>query len=250
MIDSVDFRHPWESARLTALRTILKQGLDIESKRFGLCVLDIGCGDGFAVTELIKDKNTLYVDAIDSRFTAKQLAEFSTKYSHITFHDTYSSLRKNSYNTIFLLDVIEHVEEDDLFLRRIMNDFALPGALILITLPAFNSFFCSHDKKLGHYKRYNLVELKTLLNGNGLQIVSSGYLFSTLLLPRLFSVVIEKVFGYEKKNTGVGRWNHGFWVSRITELALRGDNAVILFVNRFGIKIPGLTVWALCKKQQ
>ncbi len=237
-------RHPWEIARLKVVRFLLKDHI-----RSGATVLDIGCGDGFVSSELSKGSGIKKITGVDINLTADQVDEFSRIGEGITYLNNYELIKKERYDLILLLDVIEHVENDKEFLCEIIDKNLSEKGHILITVPAYQFLFSSHDKFLGHYRRYNLKTVASLINSIKLKCCSSGYLFSILLLPRFFSLCMER-FSYKTKEfSGVGNWKYGKVITKIIELLLLADIKVSLCLNKFGIKLPGLTGWVLCKKQ-
>lgn len=236
-------RHPWELARLDALSRVLKGTI-----REGLSVLDIGCGDGFLSRELFSGTGAL-VTAVDSNFTDAQIARLSGLDKDISY--SRKLVGGGRYGLILLLDVIEHVDEDLVFLKGLVDERLEKKGRLLITVPAFNAFFSSHDVFLGHKRRYSLEEVSSLAESAGLRIISSGYLFTSLLLPRAVSAAMEKAVGKGSGAAqGAGGWRHGRTVTFLVKTALDVDNGVSLALNRaLGLKLPGLTGWVLCEKR-
>jgi SAM-dependent methyltransferase len=240
-------RHPWEIARARALRNIIKKRANVQSV---LRVLDVGCGDAFMVRELIKGLHVECVDGIDINLSDQRIKELSLSENDIIFHNKFNSLKKRYYNLVFMLDIIEHVENDAAFLSEIVNKHMVSGGVILITAPAFNFLFSSHDTFLGHFRRYNLEELLGLIRSLHLKQLFSGYLFFSLVPLRFLMVCYERFVSthtFQKK--GVGHWNYGVILTKTIELILMIDNNISITLSKNGIKLPGLTVWALCKKQ-
>ncbi|WP_240731896.1 hypothetical protein [Geobacter sp. FeAm09] len=116
----------------------------------------------------------------------------------------------------------------------------------MLTVPAFQCIYGRHDAFLGHYRRYSLKELVALATACGLEVVSSGYLFSSLLLPKL---VLYKLLHIGKESDGVGKWDRGEAVTAVLGKVFAWDNSLLIAASRLGIKIPGLTGWALCEKR-
>ncbi|MBI2400246.1 MAG: class I SAM-dependent methyltransferase [Deltaproteobacteria bacterium] len=236
-------RHPWELARLDALRRILSGTL-----RDGLKVLDLGCGDGFVSRELFNER-AVKVTAVDSNFTAADMAALSGQSRNIAYSRTLEG--DGRFDLVLLLDVVEHVEDDLGLLMGIAQKRLASGGRILITAPAFNALFSGHDRFLGHRRRYNPGELDSLARRAGLKTISSGYLFSALLLLRALSAVSEKAFGRVNTGTeGAGGWKGGAAATFMVKTALDIDNSLLFALNRAaGIRLPGLTGWVLCEKQ-
>lgn len=191
-------------------------------------MLDVGCGDCFAVAELFKDLDSPRIDAVDVNLTEDQAAEFAKKRG-ISIHVKYDHIQKKFYDTIIALDVIEHVEDAASFLKEIVDQYAAPGALVLVTVPAFNALYGPNDTLLGHIRRYNVSELKSVLDQAGLKVTGSGYLFFTLLIVRFISVCFQRMTNITYKSKGVGAWNHGKVVSKCVEFAFMADNCILFF---------------------
>jgi len=237
-------RHPWELARLAALRRILKGTL-----RDGLRVLDIGCGDGFVARGLFEGTGMAVV-AVDSNFTPADLARLSGASPNMRFCRALEG--PGVFDLVLLLDVVEHVDDDAGLLAGLVEKRLSKGGRVLMTVPAFNSLFSGHDTFLGHMRRYNLGELRALAQKAGLGVKSSGYLFSSLLLPKTATVLYEKSFGSSPERAkGVGSWRGGALLTAVVTAALEFDNAFSLALNRLlGLRLPGLTGWVLCEKQR
>lgn len=237
-------RHPWELARLAALRSILKTTF-----RNGLRVLDLGCGDGFVARELFEGTGMAVV-AVDSNFTPDDLVRLSGAGKNMRFCRALDG--PGLFDLVLLLDVVEHVDDDAGFLGELVEKRLSKGGRVLMTVPAFNVFFSGHDTFLGHRRRYNLDELSALAERAGLSVKSSGYLFSSLLPPKAASLLYKKVFGASpEKERGVGNWRSGSLFTGVVTAALEFDNAFSLALNRvFGLRLPGLTGWVLCEKQR
>ena len=136
-----------------------------------------------------------------------------------------------------------------MFLQNVVDKYMKKSSVILITVPAFNSLFSSHDNFLGHYRRYSRSALMALIHRCGLAEVKSGYAFSSLLWPRIFTNLIG-IFhkdGYRVKH--LGDWNHGAILTKAISTWLQADNEILATLSRRKLHVPGLTTWALCKKR-
>ena len=87
-------------------------------------------------------------------------------------------------SVVTLLDVIEHIEDDDRALRDLRGRLA-PGTSIVVTVPAFQWAFSSWDTALGHFRRYSKRQLAARLTEAGFEVRQVGYLFPEMfpLLP-------------------------------------------------------------------
>lgn len=240
-------RHPWELIRLEALKAILLRNL---TSMEGMHILDIGCGDGYMSSELFRNAGIGSMACVDINLSEEQISTLSGINEKTAYYNNYGPLKQNFYDLVLCLDVIEHVEDDVALLSGTVRKNLASEGHMLITVPAFQGLFGTHDDFLGHYRRYAIKDLHRIIAGSGLKIISSGYMFSTLLVIRFLMHWSDKILGPQKPGeVGVGNWGHGKLISNIVLFVLRADNAVMFALSRLGIKIPGLTIWSLCKKQ-
>jgi 2-polyprenyl-3-methyl-5-hydroxy-6-metoxy-1,4-benzoquinol methylase len=146
-------------------------------------VLEIGCGignisnyvleEGFNLT--LSDYNIVYTEIVRNRFEKKPTLKniyaidlldpyFEKKYSHL----------QNQFDSIFLLNVIEHLDNDSLAASNCKFLLKSGGNLILLA-PAYQWLYCTLDKNLGHYRRHTKSSLSILLKKNNLTLIDSTY---------------------------------------------------------------------------
>jgi SAM-dependent methyltransferase len=212
-------------------------------------VLDIGCGDGYVARELFKNNRPQEITCVDTHLTREQIRELSMIDDHIRYFNETPSDAERSCNLVLLLDVIEHIDDDLAFLRRIVGQVAAENGYVLITVPAFPWLFSAHDAFLGHYRRYYLNDVIHMAESSGLLCLASGYLFASLLIPRSISLCFQRIFkSSPASQAGAGDWNFNEAITKPIELWLRADNFVCLQLRKIGIRVPGLTAWLLCMK--
>lgn len=108
-------------------------------------------------------------------------AEFEKKYRHY----------EKTFDTVFALNVVEHIKDDVLALKNckfLLKD----GGTLLILVPAFQSLYCSFDQELGHYRRYTRKTLRRIYEENQLQTEYSRYFNAMGILGWIFSGKILK----------------------------------------------------------
>ncbi len=230
---------------MSGIRSLLGR---IQVKEEVYRVLDVGCGDGFISRELFKNADGIDVAAVDTNLTDEEVSNFNTLSKNMVYFNDYSLIREENYHLMLLLDVIEHVEHDH-FLRDMASRYVVGNGHIVITAPAFQALFGSHDRFLKHHRRYDRRQLVDLAGRAELECLASGYFFLSLLPIRFLASTCEKIMRSAGKAVkGVGGWNHGRWITRCVEIALKGDVRVSLALNRLGVVLPGLTVWAVCRR--
>ena len=88
-----------------------------------------------------------------------------------------------TYDTILMLDVLEHLSDPEMALRHAL-DLLAPGGKLVITVPAFRMLWTSHDDLNHHFTRYTRGSLRSLTNGLA-RIQQDRYLFHWLFLAKL-----------------------------------------------------------------
>jgi SAM-dependent methyltransferase len=86
-------------------------------------------------------------------------------------------LQPQSFNYIYSLNVLEHIENDVEVLMRLHTRLAQGGTL-LIYVPAFPILFSSMDVKVKHVRRYTRLTLARAVTSAGFQIEKLAYVDS------------------------------------------------------------------------
>ena len=241
-------RHPWETARFEVMLRLLRNGFS----KSDLNIADIGCGDTFVVNSLAERFPKSKYLAVDSAFTDADIDFFANEFSRKNINlaksvaaiDTFTS----KLDIVLLMDVIEHIEDEVLFLQDIVSqDFIHKETLFFITVPAFQSLFTAHDKHLLHYRRYSRKALTETLRESGLEIIDSGYFFTSLMKVRVLQKILEKIFG-EKEQKGLAEGDFDKKKAQLIKSFLLLDFNITRFFHQIGIQIPGLSTYAICRK--
>jgi SAM-dependent methyltransferase len=89
-----------------------------------------------------------------------------------------------SFDLVTALDVLEHLDRDDLAAREIARVLR-PGGLLVATVPALPSLWSEHDEALDHRRRYRPRSFRRLLGEAELEIELLSYTVS-VLFPAIF----------------------------------------------------------------
>jgi SAM-dependent methyltransferase len=146
-------------------------------------VLDIGSAGGEFLSRVRIDSRKIAVDInCDILKYIKQencgIEVFRANAKKLPFRD-------NSFDALFLIDVIEHVKEDLMVLEEAYRVLK-PGGILEISVPAFNCLFGRHDVLYGHLRRYNKKQLEIKLKQSGYVIVKTSYIQPLFFLPLYF----------------------------------------------------------------
>jgi len=248
----VENRHPWESARLEVVRQFIDKKLKYPANS-NETILDIGSGDIFVTTNLADHyKNTKFLN-VDIAYTYDLIEKLTESINNKNIF-LYESMQKaaldnnGSVSIIFLLDVIEHIEDDITFLKNIQNSSLInEDTKFIITVPAYKSLFSNHDVFLKHFRRYTTRMLKKHVEEAGLKVIETGYFFSLLVIPRIFNLAKEKLSKSKTIDTeGVSNWQGSKFLTQFIKNILIVDYKINQIFKKIKLQIPGLSCYIIC----
>lgn len=190
-LDQLEGRHWWFCARRQILKAVIER---FAPRRESLRLLEAGCGTGGNLRMLSEFGQ---LDAFELDNEARQIARgklpIDIKNGMLPDGIPFAP---GLYDIVAAFDVIEHVEQDVESLRRLKEQLA-PGGRLVMTVPALPWLWSRHDETHHHYRRYTRGDLEAALVLAGLKPVKISY-FNTLLFPAIAGVrLVKKVLGYE-----------------------------------------------------
>lgn len=96
-------------------------------------------------------------------------------------------------------DVLEHIKDDDEFLKKVKKA-VMPGGIIFLTVPAFNMLWSEEDIYVGHFRRYTLGSIKRQLSIMGFNVVYSNYFFFLLPIPIFLMRTLPTLLKVKRQN--------------------------------------------------
>jgi SAM-dependent methyltransferase len=147
-------------------------------------MLDFGAGIG-TFSKLLRRKGVDVVCVEPDVY----LADALIRDRFLTFKGL-NEVPDSSFEFIFSLNVLEHIENDQATLCRLSAKLKKGGRL-LIYVPAFQFLWTSTDDKLKHYRRYRRADLERLARSSGLSVWKSRYADSL----GFFAALSFKIFG-------------------------------------------------------
>lgn len=134
--------------------------------------LEVGSGIGNISSVLVRshlpltlsDYNEEYFRFLQKRFVSEPLIEgvYPIDLADPDFETTWSHLL-GTFNTVFALNVIEHIEDDRLAVAN-CHKLLAPGGHLILLMPAYQALYNGFDKGLGHYRRYTRRTMSRLLS--------------------------------------------------------------------------------------
>ena len=160
-------------------------------------VLEVGCGNG-ANTELILEKDNIRLTCIDPDKTlideiTNRLNKSVHKYKLIdilkcTVHDL--RCKKCEFDCVMYIDVLEHIENDQIDLQQAIN-YLKKGGYLIVLCPAFPILFSPFDSAIGHFRRYKRRSLGSI-SINSVELIDSYYLDSVGFFASLINKLLLK----------------------------------------------------------
>jgi len=125
-------------------------------------ILEIGSGIGNISTFFIKESKPIMLTDIREGYCSKLLNKFNKKscllgaepldLTHPDFEDMYAK-HIGKYTTVFALNVVEHIYNDELALQN-CSKLLLEKGKVIILVPSYKELYNQFDVELGHYRRY------------------------------------------------------------------------------------------------
>jgi SAM-dependent methyltransferase len=142
-------------------------------------ILEVGCGTGANIPMLQKFGSVAAVElASFARDHVRAAMKIEVAPGSLPDDLPYADRK---LDLICLFDVLEHVERDQEALC-ILRERLAPKGLLIITVPAYQWLYSSHDAQHHHYRRYTARRLRTLAKAAGLRPTRVGY-YNTVLFP-------------------------------------------------------------------
>lgn len=139
-------------------------------------ILEIGCGIGniseFFINDnfdiVLSDLRDNYIEIVKNKFTNEVIkidlvdVDFDTKHKDLI----------GTFDTVFALNVVEHIKDDHKAIENCKKLLKNQGHLIIL-VPAYQTLFNNFDVELEHYRRYTQKSLKQLIKANQLNIIKT-----------------------------------------------------------------------------
>lgn len=159
-------------------------------------LFDIGGGNGFVSQALEKEGiNTVLVEPGEQGVLNAKKRNLKNLICSTVEEAEFHS---DAVPSIGLFDVLEHIEKDELFLKK-LHKLLVSNGKIYISVPSYRFLWSSEDDLAGHYHRYTLKTLRKSLLGAGYTILYSTYIFSYLPIPIFLLRSIPSKLGWSKK---------------------------------------------------
>lgn len=210
--------HPWFVFRRKLFYNFIKN-------KKSASILDIGCSSAIFL-KYLKKQGFANLEGLEPSENLRKEGHLD-----ITIH---KKLPAKKYDVIFLLDVLEHIEDDEQMLKDIKNALKEHGTFY-ISVPAHPFLWSHHDVVNHHYRRYTKNELKEKLRRAGFKIKRLTYWNMFAFFP----MALLRIFKRNSKSSAIE--NNSKIVLAVYGVILAIENQLIKFFNLpIGVSIIGV----------
>ena len=146
-------------------------------------ILEVGSGLG-NISEFFLERNFQirltdlredYLHLLQEKFGPRKnlLGVDQLDLAHPNFDKIYRK-HLEQYDTVFALNVLEHIQDDQLAISNCKKLLKKSGILIIL-VPSYQKLYNKFDQGLGHFRRYNKTTLSNLFTVNDFNIIHSQY---------------------------------------------------------------------------
>lgn len=148
-------------------------------------IVEIGCSSGFLLRDLMaRLPDHFFLGADYTYGTLEALGAHLPAVPLVQFDMTHCPLPDAFADVVVLLNVLEHIEDDEAAIAELFR-ITRPGGSVIIEVPAGSSLFDVYDRVLLHHRRYDMSALLARLRNAGFRIERKSHL-GFLLYPAFY----------------------------------------------------------------
>lgn len=141
----------------------------------GSKLLEVGAGHGTFTALLARDDRRVMAVDLSRRCAQKLQDRFEGNNGvRVAQGDLSVAAGDGPFDTVVMINVLEHVEDD----RAILDElWALlrPGGRLVLWVPALPALYSDFDRRVGHFRRYRLADLRSTLGTAGFKTEDVRY---------------------------------------------------------------------------
>ncbi|HWA31804.1 MAG TPA: class I SAM-dependent methyltransferase [Rhizomicrobium sp.] len=200
-------------------------------------ILDIGAGSGYFSRVLLEQTAARRATCVDTGYPADRDDTICGK--PIAFR---RAIDQSRADLVLAMDVLEHVPDEKALLSPYI-ELVPRGTRFVISVPAFDFLWSSHDVFLRHYRRYTLESLERAVRRCGLAVDRSHYYFGAVFPIAAGLRLMERM---RRKREGEAK-------SQLRQHSgpVNGVLSAMCALERPAMKLNrlfGLTAFAICHK--
>jgi len=155
-------------------------------------VLEVGSG----LSPIVTDRGDVTYSELSYRALQKLRATQKTG-SYLAADGTRLPFSDASIDYVICSEVLEHVENDQLAINELAR-VVRPTGVVYITVPHKRAYFAADDRYVGHFRRYEIDEMRAKLEHAGLRLRRMEKVLGPLEKITMWSLVIA-LTAFEKQ---------------------------------------------------
>lgn len=165
---------PYELEIMANAHNYRRELLRIFEPWLGSRVLEVGAGIGFFSELLVARPDSEHLCIVEPDPICRAAIEKRGIKAELHGGTAFSLPDSVQFSSVVSSNVLEHIEDDAAEIRRYF-DLLEPGGYFCLFVPARSELYAPVDQKFGHYRRYDRVGLRNLLEQAGFQVKQIHY---------------------------------------------------------------------------
>jgi 2-polyprenyl-3-methyl-5-hydroxy-6-metoxy-1,4-benzoquinol methylase len=151
---------------------------------------EVGAGHGTFTELLAPEARRLVASDLSDRCAGILAERFADRPQvEILAGTLAAAAERGPFDAVILINVLEHIEDDEGALKEI-ESMLKPGGRVILWVPAFRLLYSDFDRRIGHYRRYRTAGLAARLRAAGFAVTDARYVnpvggLAWLVLARL-----------------------------------------------------------------
>lgn len=235
-VSIIENTHFWYVTRSSFLIDVLLESFQKSDE-----IIEIGAGTGY-ILKLLKEKGFKSLYGSEVNETPLQYLRKLNIEAILQF-DLQESRFEDLFDGVLLLDVLEHIDNDELAINKI-HSMLKPGGKMLVTVPSHQWLWSSDDEVASHRRRYELSGLEKMILRNNFKILKSTCFFSCVTpLYVLRSWISRRKPGKSSRD----RFKINILINKILIFLLTIENFLISYLE---LRLPfGGSIMILAEKE-
>ncbi len=148
---------------------------DLVRPALGAEVLEVGAGHGTFTERLADGSRNVVATDLSARCVGMLEARYSADPRVDVVQGSLDAVAgMGPFDSAVLINVLEHIEDDEQALRQLAA-LLKPGGRLVLWVPAFPLLYSEFDRRIGHQRRYHVADLRSKLTRAGYNVGDIHY---------------------------------------------------------------------------
>jgi SAM-dependent methyltransferase len=171
----VEGRSFWFQARNRLIVSVIRRSFPGATS-----LLEVGCGSGVVLAALHEQLPSLRLVGAELYDEGLVIARKRVPGAEFVALDARDLTYENEFDIVGAFDVLEHIDEDEEVLRRMVRAVR-PGGGLLVLVPQHPRLWSEHDEFFEHRRRYTRAQLVAKAERAGIEVLNTTSFVMSLL---------------------------------------------------------------------